>query len=1104
MKKSFILALVAVFAAGAACASEVSPEQAREVAVAWSARNAAFGVSAADVGTPKHVADTNGVTLWYQVQMGTSCLIVAPVTEIEPVIAALENMDATEGLPAGHPMLAMLTRDMTDRLKKLGLYRPQAPSGGATLQGASLVSGATPEDPAFAAAWAEQGRARWAQLLPKGGARPMAAKEDGVTEINVQIGIVDGFEKGGRFTHWNQEKDAADKPCYNFYTPNHAVCGCVATSMGAMMQFFAVTGCVADASCPDGLVCETQDGIKGATYNGVGEGMYKTRGGVYDWSLFSNNVDRASYNALTDAQRELLGRVAYDCGVAVAMQWTSGESSAYVMDVAPALRTVFGFKDARAVFLPTEEQYAKLIYHQCRAGAPVQLGIHGSGGHSVLAVGYGTDDEGVPRVRIFTGWGGSGDGWYALPYITTASVPGGGSHFFDVIQQIVTMIGYDSDETVPVVGHMDAPGEAIQVPGASRTIHSNENGYFGTRVAPSLSDKRLVCRGKEATFEIGADAAGSEDEYTVTDAAALCDALPDEIEFLLLNSSVAYTLARAKEIALAEGKAVLRVSGTVGDTNTQAVLDYIYALDDTNAGDFTNRFVYIYSDAGSTAGDMSPSIGVYLPQEMDANDRWLSSNGMLTYEWRMSATNGVEDLQATVQSVLEVGWDLYQRRSGNTKLTIVTPTFEQGTPLFKISYEGATNTVEETPATGEYVNAFKDGQTVTVESLCELTNETAGVVLACSGWTLTNETTGAVTNGRGTKAELLLTTNATFSLHWSVKTNAVYVNVAVYYLGGGGSKNKVTPGSGWYPYGQSVTFTAVPDTANDFVFVSWVDGPSWADDPEESGHVAGVSAPGVSAAGLMLVSDCLAPVSVQANFREGSASDYAPPETNTVKVFSYAYETNVVDGEVFASWTNFADVATVPETTVVAVPGQIISLTNGASAAVPAITVGFAIQSPVVDATGGVWRCMGWRVKETGDHGFGSGAGIKVSEDMTLWWVWEREVVEEDSGREEKTDEELAPVPPEEKDLLTIYSNADGTLTVEANVFNGYAGYWYSLYAADELDGEWDIVDNVQVYEGIGWICPEKDGEVNLRITFEPSDAKCFYKVVVDREDPTE
>ena len=172
------------------------------------------------------------------------------------------------------------------------------------------------------------------------------------------------------------------------------------------------------ATCPSGLIRETQDHIVGATYNGGGAGTYRTLGGTYDWSILDGKTNREGYDSLTDEQRELLGRVAYDCGVAVAMAWTSTSSGsgAYVMDVAAALRDVFGFKDARAVMNPTAEQYVKLIYYQCRAGAPVQLGITGSGGgHSVLAVGYGEDDDGVPRVRVFTGWGGAGDAWYSLP-----------------------------------------------------------------------------------------------------------------------------------------------------------------------------------------------------------------------------------------------------------------------------------------------------------------------------------------------------------------------------------------------------------------------------------------------------------------------------------------------------------------------------------------------------------------------------------------------------------------------------------------------------------------------------------------------------------------
>ena len=222
-------------------------------------------------------------------------------------------------------------------------------------------------------------------------------------------------------------------------------------------------------------------------------------------------------------------------------------------------------------------------------------------------------------------------------------------------------------------------------------------------------------------------------------------------------------------------------------------------------------------------------------------------------------------------------------------------------------------------------------------------------------------------------------------------------------------------------------------------------------------------------------------------------------------VVSYAYETVVVDDEEIPIGTPFAEVATVPATKIVAVPGQIISLDDGEETDVPAITVGFSIQSPVVDATGGVWRCVGWYVEETDKDGLGSGAGIKVSEDMTLVWVWEREIVEDDSGGGDVPEEELNPVPPEGEQLLTIYSNADGTLTVEAKIANGYKGYYYSLYAANELAGPWATVEKMQTgYAGTGLVQAPSDGKVELAITFDPAEVKKFYKVVVDREDPTE
>ena len=582
--------------------------------------------------------------------------------------------------------------------------------------------------------------------------------------------------------------------------------------------------------------------------------------------------------------------------------------------------------------------------------------------------------------------------------------------------------------------------------------------------------------------------AGSEDEYTVSDADALCNALPDEIEFVLMNCSVAYSLLRAKEIALAEGKAILRVSGTVGDTNTQAVLDYIYARDTNNAGDFTNRFVYLYSDAKTKEGDMSPSIGVFLPEAVNPADRWRISNGMLAYDWNMDAVSDLSGLQTRVQTVLDVGWDLYSRRSGNTVLAITAPTFENlAPPCFTISYAGPTNTISETPAAGAYTNAFVDGQQVTVASANELTNETAGVVLACSGWTLTNETTGAVQKGQGRTATFAVATNETVSLNWSVTTNAVYVTVAVDNIGGGGRNNTVTPGTGWYPYGTRTTFTATPEAG--YYVAGWT-----------GGKEVQSLAEGVSAAGLQCVSEGLAPASIMAHFRR-DASHYTPPATNTVTVYSCVY-----DEESERETGLFSAVAAVPDTTVTAVPGKNVSVADGASADVPAIVAGFTVPGTAVDSTGGVWRCVGWRAGAA--SGAGAGASFDVSSDTTLVWHWVQVVAEEageddPGGGGDVPEEDLIPVPPEGEQLLTIYSNDDGTLTVEAKVANGHKGYYYSLYAANELAGPWATVEKMQAgYEGDGLVYATADGEVDLAITFDPDEAKKFYKVVVDKEDP--
>ena len=1119
MKRS-ILCILAVTLAMLASASPVMPSQAKQVAQAWAQKNSVFGQRSVASGSLNEVVVpfTNEVTtLWYQVQMSDgSCLIVSPVTELEPVIAALEKVNAQKGIPEGHPMLAMLTADMKDRLTKLGLYRPVQNHSGLRLTGAaSAGEEAASSDPVLAD-WAERGKSKWNRLLSGGGLRLKASPEQGVTDIDVQMGIVEGFEEGGRLTHWNQS-DAGGGYCYNYHTPQNSPCGCVATSMGAIMQFFGVTG------CESGLFGEQY-----ATFNGGGAGMYRTKGGTYDWSLLDGNTDRASYNSLTDEQRELLGRVAYDAGVAVAMQWTPNESGAYVMDVAAACRDVFGFKDARAVYNPTEDQYVKLIYYQCRAGAPVQLGIIGSGGgHSVLAVGYGEDDDGVPRVRIFTGWGGESDAWYALPYITTSSVPGGSPYNFDVVREIVTMIGYDTDETVPVVGHMDAPGKEIEVEGTGRTIYSNEYGYFGTRVSPGVT-VTLRCDGKSAEVSVSPDTAVKAGEYEVSDVDGLCSAIPEEIEFSLLNSSVAYSFAQAKAMALAEGKAILRVSGKTGEEATTALLDRIYAMDRENEGGFTNRYVYFFSSAKSTNPDLpdgNPSFGVFLPSEAEQSGRWQYVNGRLSYgygyssELQQTVTNEYEVaeeemfytitneayvatwgtygtefysmtnypyttnslVECVLPLVLDNGWDEYCRRTHGIRLTVESAAEETGLPI---------------PTFGVHDNTYTNGQEVTAIAPDGLvTNDEKTVIYGFDAWTLTvtNTVSGgraSVRNGTGSEAVFTLSSNDVATLVWQLEPKSVWIEIED--QDDGWEVCHTSPGSGWYQYGKTVTFTATPEDG--FHFDQWTAGtgdalPYYLESNNRQSTIS------------FRVQE---PLSLYAYYGEGEP---APPNVST------ADQTLTV---LSVKFDEYGNVDPIPDpnmpkvkVTIYNSDRSINSINNLAmdeEIVLPSNTyaVAYIAEDSFTDESGKKWRLYGWELYTTNseptliDYSYGPMTPEFVLNDgAELCTYWMRVADDPDDPGQVDPD---APEGPEGGVLLTIYPNADGTMTVKAEIANAKKGAWYVLKSAASLTDEFEPLTDATAKKKADE--EAEAGTLVLESTFSPTDQKRFYKVSAEKEEP--
>ena len=1142
-----ILCILAVALALIAQATPVTPFQAKQAARAWAQRNAAFaGEDAIDASlTAVAVTNAEGVTLWYRVSLNNgSCIVVSPVTELEPVIACLENVPKN-GLPSGHPMRAMLERDMADRLKKLGLYT-SAPTGPTLMGAAPTASQATPADPVMVA-WAEQGKAKWARLAGgTGGIQLMAAVTNGVDDAGMAeiVCVAKGFEKGGPLTHWNQEEDKLGKKCYNLYTPNNYPCGCVATAMAAMLQFFGANATKANYS-PEGDGCKV-DGvaINAVTMSGGGD-LVPEGVEYYDWSLLDDMTSLSDYaddSKMNDDIRDLLGRVAYDAGVMLSMEWGWSGSGANTEDIAKALKafqkvdidseTSTGLR-ACAVLNPAENQYEKLIYFPCRLGKPVGLGINqeggGTGGHAVLAVGFGWDDESNARVRIFAGWGGIGDGWYALPYINTKSLPSqAGSFLYDVVKKVVTLIGYEDESRVPLVGRVGKPekvGGTLTLMPAGTPVTVSENGYFGLCDAPPPpSAISLEAAEYKASIWLSSSLANLLGKDSLKPG-ELCAALPDEIFFETMNCSVAYSFDQALEYARNENKALLRVSGMMHEEATSNLVERIRAIDEEDVT-FKDKFVYFFTSANSSAdlADGNPSIGVFLPSEVEQSGRWQYTNGRLAYgyvyaldeEWVESAVNDESDevtnivrsvvrngfranygaetkdfryvdiedgvandcphddfaaaLEAMTQFVIDSGWVEYCRRTQGISLTVTaSPEMEFGLP---------------DPAFGVHVNAFTNGQKITAFAPGELvTNTAAGVVMGYSGWTLTNETTGVFLQGTGTNTTpFTVMSNDVLTLTWQMETNAVWISVRD--ADGGGT---TSPGTGWYPYGKSVAFVAVANEG--FVFDQWVSASGKAL-PEAVSFEAFPQWP-------VLVFVAEEPFALAAYYNNGSIPDECLEERHALTVSS-------LDSETGTEMTSFYGLMA-PVTVVVAISGRDAETVNmgGTVNDLPAVGTAVSMENDTfMDGEGNTWRCVGWRIRASDsfdyEYGAGSAVGVALREDCELIWLWEK-VVPAGPTRRPLVDPDDVPVAADGvSSPLTIYANSDGTFTVEAAIGNAVAGWWYVLKTASDLDGPYVKADGDECVK----LAVEDGKKLELSTTFTPTDNKQFYKVTVEGEAP--
>ena len=426
-------------------AADVTGEMAIAAAEAWMAANPSFGTTGSAVSATAEY-DGDAIMWWTVATSSGGAIFVSPETSLEPVLAAAPSCPGS--LPAAHPLRAILKADVANRRQVIAASTVVPAVQPSRLMAYAASPSGTITNEAVAAAVAEA-ESRWTKYTtPRN--RLMALAGAPAANVTVLPGF--GDEASNKYMRFWDQDDlfGTISPCFNLYTPENAVCGCVATAGAAILQYFGSSGLV-------------QNVIRECTINGKKVALTTISAtNRYDWSILPQTMGGQDTRAFSDFSSEeqdaavsLLGRATYDMGVCVNMGYTTTPegSGAYTEDIAKALMQDFGFHRAKAVtFSGTNglEVAAAITNDICHLSRPVALGIRGSGGHAVLGVGYGEDDEGMQYTRLFMGWGGAGDAWYNLPEIKAAT--GAGYHVFNLVTKAVTSIalnpplGYHSIE----------------------------------------------------------------------------------------------------------------------------------------------------------------------------------------------------------------------------------------------------------------------------------------------------------------------------------------------------------------------------------------------------------------------------------------------------------------------------------------------------------------------------------------------------------------------------------------------------------------------------------------------------------------------------------
>lgn len=435
MLKRFIMTVCLFLGALSAYAVEVTSQQAQWAAQGWRTdpRNTLEAQFAGKVvSQTRTYRNEDGDPIFYVVVFRDGGFIVTAADDaLEPIVAFSETGIWVED--AANPLWVMLNRDMDERTRSVAMQSVASTRERLSYQ-LDMAMGNS------GVAMAERHQSRWQQLM-----------EAGKTTRQLAYGLL--LVSDVRVSPLVQSKWGQGMGIYNYYTPSNYVCGCVATAMAQLMRFH---------QWPTASVTSFTNLCK---VNGV-DSYLKMQGGTYDWS----QMELVPGMSPSTAVKQAIGKLTYDCGVSVGMEYGPEGSGAATGLTAYRYEDRFGYEQARTLLCYEESlsvaEIQRSVLANLDAQKPVLLSIDGlSGGHAIVGDGYGYSGNAL-YVHLNLGWEGSNDAWYNLP-----TVSGYGYSFSTVSGVVYNVFPEESGELL--TGRVTT---STHMPVAAATVTAKKNG----------------------------------------------------------------------------------------------------------------------------------------------------------------------------------------------------------------------------------------------------------------------------------------------------------------------------------------------------------------------------------------------------------------------------------------------------------------------------------------------------------------------------------------------------------------------------------------------------------------------------------------------------